>query len=450
VKKSWFLVAWICSFTLFFLSVIVITWSLSYTKVYKGVIVEGVDCSGYSPQQVTDLLSVWKTEYQDKQIVLYYGDKVFQVAGENIGFEVDVDSTLNDVWYYGRTGLWWQRIYQIWMGMRNGYSARLHIKYDEVKFDHLIHEWQQTIEYPAHNATFSIVTDEMIHEQQGRRLELEAIRPIVLDAFIQTTHDAIALPVIAIEPEITDATMAAAGIEHVLSLYVTTFNGEDKNRTDNIKVAAEKANGQILYPGQLFSFNETVGPRETMYGFKEALEISNGEFVMGIGGGICQLSSTLYNAALLANLNIVERHNHSKPLSYVPLGRDATVVFGGLDFKFTNNTPSPLMITTEISGNQLRVGIVGQAHSTDVVEIMSIEEKTIPPTIIRQQDNSLYLGEFKIDKQGKPGYTVTTVRILRAHGQEYKREVLSIDQYLADDTVIKIGTQLPNFRENES
>jgi len=419
--------------------------SLSYPYVYKGVTVEGVDLSGCSREEVSQFLSFWQQAHQGKKIVLYYGEMVFKIDAASIDFDIDSNAALNAAFNYGRDGSWWERVQKIQTAARKGYNISLGAKYSEVKLTGLIEQWQGLIERPARNATLSITTGGLVPEQQGCRLEAEALRPLVLDAFMESDDNVVALPVTTLYPEVTAADIARDGISQALSVYTTAFNDQDINRTANIKLAASKVNGHIIYPNQIFSFNEIVGPREKVYGFKEALEIVDGEFVPGIGGGICQLSSTLYNVVILANLDIVERYNHSKPLSYVPLGRDATVVFDGLDFKFANNTASPLMIMAEVNGNKLMVGIFGQSPLAESVEIMSMEQEVIPPAISKKEDDSLYLGEVKIEVQGKPGYGITTVRVVRSGGQEIKREVLSKDRYLPDNTIMKVGTQLPPF-----
>ena len=428
-----------------FLTFLFIMPSLTYPNIYKGVSVDGVDLSGRSREEVIQLLSLWQKEHHNKNIALYYGDRVFKVDAANIDFDIDVDAALSAAFSYGRVGSWWERIYQIQTAARNGFNISLDAKYNEVKLNNLMEHLQGLIERPASNAALSMVTGGLIPEQQGCRLETDALRPLVVDAFMKSEDNVVALPVMTLYPEVTAADMTRSGISKALSVYTTVFNDKDINRTANIKLAASKANGHIINPGKIFSFNEVVGPREKIYGFKEATEIVDGEFVPGIGGGICQVSSTLYNVALLANLDIVERYNHSKPLSYVSLGRDATVAFDVLDFKFANNTSTPLMIMAEVNGNKLMVGIFGQRPIAETVEILSVEKETLPPGITKVQDNTLYLGEFKIDEQGKPGYAITTVRVVRLGGKEVKREVLSKDRYLPDNTIVKVGTKMPPF-----
>ena len=435
-------------FVVVFISLIFLSYFLSYPKVYKGVAVEGVDLGGRSREEVVATLVSWQKEYHEKYIMIHYGDREVKVDASSIDLDVDVNAMLDEIFNYGRRGSWWERITNIYTSAKDGYPISLDVKYNEDKLNYLLEQWKEIIECPPRNATYNMVTGKIIPQELGYRLESDILGLLLLDSFKKTMDSPVILPVETLYPETTVEDIMNNGIRETLSTYTTIFNKQDNNRVENIKLAARKTNGHILYPGKVFSFNEVVGPRQKVYGFKEALEIIDGEFVPGVGGGICQVSSTLYNAAILANLDIVERYNHSKPLSYVPLGRDATVFFGELDFKFANNTSKPVMIITQVDDNKLIVGILGQRPLAETIEIKTVNQETIPPEIVRKPDTSLYIGETKIDKQGKPGYLVTTLRLVRSKGREIAREVLSKDTYLADDTIIKVGTQRPPFAEN--
>jgi vancomycin resistance protein VanW len=150
-------------------------------------------------------------------------------------------------------------------------------------------------------------------------------------------------------------------ITKVIGTYKTIITGR-KERRENIRVAAEFINNQIVLAGDTFSFNEVVGPRTKKRGFKEAPEIINGELSLGIGGGICQVSSTLFNALEAEQLEIIERHTHSRDISYVPAGKDATVAWEYLDFKFKNNFTKPIIVKSQILGNQLIIKILGSSE----------------------------------------------------------------------------------------
>lgn len=420
---------------------------LFFSKVYAGVAVEGVDIGGKSREEVRQILSLWQDNYHHKNLKVYYGDTMFMLDAQNIDFDIDVNATLDDIWNVGRHGPWWERLKNIHMAAKQGYRVPVHIRYNDNKFANLVDSWRESIDRPPRNAALSLLTGGIVPQEPGRRLEVETLRATVLQALKKNDVPEIPMPVTPLYPDITVADIKQTGIKAAMGIFTTEFNNQDANRASNLKLAARKINGTLVYPGQTFSFNEVVGPRDKESGFKEALEIVDNEMVPGIGGGICQVSSTLYNAVLLANLPVTERYNHSKPLGYVSLGRDATVAYGVLDFKFMNNTGSPLMIMAETEGNELCVGIFGPHKLAETVQIVSEDKQVIPPAVIKKQDSDMYLGETKVDTQGKPGYEVTTVRVVKSGNTEIKREVLSKDRYLAEDMIVKIGTKMPPFAQ---
>ncbi len=228
------------------------------------------------------------------------------------------------------------------------------------------------------------------------------------------------------------------GLNEVIDLYKTEFNLNNHNRATNINIAAAKINGQIVMPDEIFSFNNIVGPRTIGDGYKKSLEIVGGEFVNGVGGGVCQVSSTLYNAVLLANLEIVERKNHSRPVSYVPLGRGATVYYKLIDFKFKNNTNSPVIISSKVNGNELMVSILGKDNGLSV-DISHVNKRRLSPKIISEIDRSLPLGAEEIIQVGQEGYEVFVTRTVKKGDQLLKTEIISKDIYVPKNKIVKIN-----------
>lgn len=163
-------------------------------------------------------------------------------------------------------------------------------------------------------------------------------------------------PTFSIE-EVTTEAPTEPPLYKEIARYETKYNTSQKDRTTNVTLAASFINGVVLQPGDIFSFNETVGDRTKARGFKDAVVYNNGSKETGIGGGICQVSSTLFNAALLANLEIVERHNHSLKVGYTPNGRDATVFYGNQDFRFRNNSDYPVQISIYCAKGRLLIAI---------------------------------------------------------------------------------------------
>lgn len=410
--------------------------------VYPGVTVAGVDMGGRTRDEVRQIVSQWREDYRRRRLHMYYQDTVVFLKAAAFDYDLDVDGVADAAWWYGRRGPWWRRLAQVWTARRQGQDIPLCFKYDEGKLADALATVAARVEVPARNATLSVASGGIVPQQVGRRLDVARLRQEILAALPERDIDSIALPVTSVYPAITVSDIQASGISELVAAYTTTFDPADVNRTANIVLGAQKLNGTIIWPGETVSFNTLVGPRDKAHGFKEALEIVDGEFVPGIGGGICQVSSTLYNVALLANLRIVERYNHAKLLHYVPLGRDATVVYGALDFKFANDTVWPLLIMAEVDGPKLCIALFGPQKLDETVEIVTAHQRLIPPKVIKRLDERLYLGETKLEHPGQPGYEVTTVRVVRRGGREVKREVLSKDTYQADDTVVLVGTRV--------
>ena len=227
-------------------------------------------------------------------------------------------------------------------------------------------------------------------------------------------------------------------LRNILVTYTTYFNSSNSNRSKNIKVAAQKINGKLLKPGEVFSFNNVVGPRTKKNGFKEAIEIVNNEFVTGVGGGVCQVSSTLYNSVLFTGLKIIDRKNHSRPVNYVPLGRGATVYYGLIDFKFKNNFSNPIMIMAKVVDNQLTITLLGTDPGIDV-KVVTSSPQILDPEIIKKSDNNLNEGTKKIIQSGKVGYKVTTRRIIKSGSTIIKDQLISEDVYPPINKIIKIN-----------
>jgi vancomycin resistance protein YoaR len=169
---------------------------------------------------------------------------------------------------------------------------------------------------------------------------------------------------ITLTPTATPVPTEAVNKNEIAS-YSTVFYDKNENRISNIKTASKELNHTVIYPDEVFSFNKTLGKRTKDKGYKEAPILSHGEKAKGTGGGICQISSTLYNAALLADMEIVERHLHSKQVPYVPEGKDAAVVYNTKDFKFRNTKDYPVEIVIKITEDEIRISLNKKEESSD-------------------------------------------------------------------------------------
>lgn len=415
-------------------------------RIYDGVTLDNIPMGQMSGQEALKTIEHWRQNQSEWTITLADANTSFKLRpGKDIDFDIDAQAMLDAAFHIGRRGNVKNRLTEIYRTKKDGRPIPVIIKYNKIKLENILYKLQTEKNKPPKNVAISLLTKKITPEEWGRKLDAELLKAQLIAVLRQLKDARLDLPMIPVAPAMTAANLDKNGLRELMSSYSTTFNAGDRNRTGNIKLAAKKINGCLLFPGQVFSFNEVVGPRDKASGFKEAMEIVDGEFVPGVGGGVCQVSSTLYNAVLLAGLNVIERTNHSRPLRYVPLGRDATVAYDSIDFKFVNNNLLPVMILSETSGSKLHVGILGRQFFQEHSEIMTFEvvtanEKVILPLVLEKEDSALPQGVSEVDNTGSPGYEVGTARITRdPNGKEIKREVLSLDKYLPDNKIVRIG-----------
>ena len=223
----------------------------------------------------------------------------------------------------------------------------------------------------------------------------------------------IELPLTITTPYVTEESLKASLFRDDLSTFATRFNQNsenNRNRAVNIGLASKSIDGTLLLPGETFSFNEVVGPRTTAKGYKIAHVFVAGQIQDGTGGGICQVSTTLYNAALRANLEVLERHNHMFTVGYVPLGTDAAVSYGYADLVFKNTTSSPLKIRAIVTeDNRMIFSLLGTNAEPGIhVKLVTELIKTVSPPVEYREDWGLPNGTVIVEDEGQSGAIVDT------------------------------------------
>ncbi len=249
------------------------------------------------------------------------------------------------------------------------------------------------------------------------------------------------IPATITYPEITSAQLEAEFTDCIIGTYSTDYSTSSANRKENIRLASEKINGKILNPGEVFSFNTVVGPRTAQNGYKVAHVYVGSKTVDGIGGGICQVSSTLYNAAVFADLQIVYRTNHSMPVSYVPLGRDATVSYGTIDFKFKNNKETPVKLEAIADGNNFTINIYGRKKYLKDIIIENVITGSRAFSVVEVEDDTMYEDERKVEEKGSYGTNVVTYKIIRENGEVVSNTLLAKSSYTPISQVERVGTK---------
>ena len=232
----------------------------------------------------------------------------------------------------------------------------------------------------------------------------------------------------------------------VRAQFFTSYPSSSEERKNNIKVASNSLNNTLIDVGGEFSFNQTVGERTESRGYKSAKIIVGGEFVDGVGGGVCQVSTTLYNAALIAGLEITEYHPHSLSVSYVAPSFDAMVNSGSADLKFINNTDNPIIILATADDSCITIKIIGEPLTEKYLRksVITGEISPLPDKIItdeKQEHEELYEGEFFQLKYPKSGLTSEGYLITVKDGKVLKMKKLRSDKYAAIQGVKILGTK---------
>lgn len=277
--------------------------------------------------------------------------------------------------------------------------------------------------------------------QAGAVINQEKLAQDIVAAIEKKEYQA----VIEAQEKTDEAGMSAAELKDkytTIATYTTTATN-NKSRNQNLKLCTEAINGTIVNPGQEFSFNSTTGPRSTEKGYQPATAYLNGEIVQEPGGGVCQVSSTLYNTVVFAGLKSTERHSHSYEPSYVTPGEDAAVSYGGPDFKFVNNSDYPIAIKASFSDQKVTCSIYGIPVLDDGVKVRMKSEKTAeldPPAPTYEEDQTLQPDEEKIVKQATPGSRWSTALVTYKDGKEISRMDFHNSVYRGKSAIIKRNT----------
>ena len=338
----------------------------------------------------------------------------------------------------------------------------------KVKEDELMQTVKDSIKL---NSDSSILIDVQVSEEEPSAIDLEKIRSEIYkevkDAYYTTNPFTIypevngvdfdienaktiisepkeqyEIPLIITKAEKTVQEIGTEAFPDLLATFSTKYNAGDTNRTTNLKLSAGKINGTVLLPGDEFSYNKIVGERTIQAGYKMAATFSGGKVVDGLGGGICQISSTLYDAVVMANLDVTVRRNHQFVTSYLPGGKDATVVWGSQDFKFVNSRKYPVRITATVSGGVATVQVWGVKEEVEYdITIETKKTATIPYTTQYVKDSTLPKGTQKVVQNGNNGSKYEAYKVMRLNGEVVSRTLLSKDTYNAKNKIVKIGTK---------
>ncbi len=309
-----------------------------------------------------DCEEMLKQRFRERKYEIRVMGKSFFYTLPETGVIYDTQSILNEAYRVGRRGFF-NSIRDIFLCLGRGVRIELKAEVDKDKWKRFLKKVEKRVAREPVNA--KIVWEggswSISPSREGYKVdEKKALEEIEKG---WDMAEPLNIPVEIIPPRIKEEDLR--GME-VLATFATRFNLGDVSRTSNIKRAVRAIDGTLLRPGEVFSFNAVVGPRVSERGYKVAPVMVEGQLIPGVGGGVCQVSTTLYNAVLLAGLEVVRRSHHARPVKYISPGRDATVVWRYVDLKFRNNKESPIYIQGEVTGNRVRFRVFGRKDFEDI------------------------------------------------------------------------------------
>ena len=421
-------------------------------RIHPGVSVEGISLGKYSLKDGEKKIKEEITErLKNEKIRLKTDVTSYSYSWEELGFFYPTKDLAKMAYDVGRSSSTLQNHWDIFTAAVFGKDIQGKISVGKDILDRQVQALAEKIYVEPVDAQFSY-EDETISvskERAGTSLDINKSKTLLMGLEPGEESTVVDLPIQKTNPKYKQEDFAK--INGVLGTFETNYKSSEKNRKHNIELGSEFLDHLLVNPGQVVSFNQTIGDISSASGFKSAGVILNGEFDRGVGGGICQVSTTLYNALLLADVEVTERYNHSRPINYVPKGTDAAVASGYKDLKFKNNFDTPIYITSHANGSKLSFTIFGDTQHRDYqIEIVPKLVGTTAPQVIKKTSSTLSPGDQKVEKGGSTGYFYKTYKKVIKNGEVISSEQISESHYPAQTRVVYLGPSKQESSEKSS
>lgn len=413
-------------------------------RIFPGVALKGTPLGNKSRNEVLKTLDEYVNSLKNESITVKFGNRSAKFKLADINLQVNAASIMNMAWAVGRQGNFlnqWQDRKNV---ARNGREVPVEFSFDQNKLNSILQNLTKEFNVPPRDAELVVTPSDavqILESSEGRGVDLRNASEQVMSIINGESAPEIVLKIVNLKPVLTTQDLENMRVNGELARFTTYFDAKKTNRVFNIRVAAQALDGRMIKPGEVFSFNEVVGPRSQEAGYKLAPSILNNEFIDSLGGGVCQVSTTLYNTLLQADMEIVERSNHSLTISYVPIGQDAAVAYGYKDLKFKNNLPGAVIIKSTVSGNTVTLKLFGDVAEKKSVHIVNNIVKEYPFQIVYKNDATLAQGSQRVDQKGTKGYRVMSRKSVYQNGQMLGEKPLSESYYKPLNEIILVGSK---------
>ena len=423
---------------------VVYGYSLVNTEVIReNVYIDDKKVGGMSYEQAMTLITDDKKFEAEKiKVTLNHESDVWVITSDDVQYSFDVKKSIVEAYSVGRTGNFIEDVSTILKLAESRYDIKTEVNYNMDSINLKIKDLAKTINKAPKEATFKlgakgpIITDDVI----GRTVDVKKTVDLIEQGVKNQKPTKVELIVVVKEPKLKAKDLRM--MKNRLSKFYTVFDNGYYERAHNVKLAASKVNGALILPGGVLSVDKKVGPRTISKGFKMSIIIVNNKYEDGVGGGLCQVSTTLYNAALYANLDIVARKNHSIVSTYIAPGRDATVFAGSKDLIIKNNRKYPVYLKSYTVGGILYFEIYGKKEADDkkiVIRTTVVSRNRAGMDTVK--DPSMYVGNYKIEFPPHDGFVVKTYKEVYFAGKKIKTVYMGISSYNKSNGVKLVGSK---------
>lgn len=410
-----------------------------------GVIIDGHRYEGGSINAIIAQLETRIRENTSHSFVVVVDGVRYEVPVQELGVRFHVDVVRKELQTLQESHRsFWERLTLRKMARQGRILLFTPVSYNRSAMENFFAEIKKKVDRPAVPARLDLVKKEVVASSEGRLLDVAASIATIEKALLEGLFEV--EPVIErIQPSLTTQDLAQLELTRVLGWYETSFDdyGRFAYRAHNLKLGASRITGTVILPNRDFSFNQVVGPRTTKEGYRMAPVISLGELVDDIGGGMCQIASTIFAAAFFAGLDVVESKGHSQVSHYIDLGLDATVVYPNVDMVLRNPYSFPVAIRMDVSRGRVRAEILGKEKPYAKIGFERRIVGEVPFQTIMRPDDQMLQGTYRLDQRGQKGYHVRRRRIFfDKEGVEVKSETWSL-YYPPTAMIIREGKKQP-------
>lgn len=423
----------------------------SENYVYEGIYINDIDVGGMTKEEAAKVLHErFSLPIQNKNIKLMYNDKSYTLSFKELNAKYNIDESVAKAFNYGKDGNLFNKTMNRKKIKKENYKIQLGFSYDFNKANELVKNISSDIN--ANGKDASITYDngkfKVSNDVSGLKVNEEKLKDLIKKEIEPNSKvDKIDIPVDIVEARIKSEMLSK--INNKISTFTTYYKASDVDRTENLRIACSAINGVLLMPGETFSMNKALGPRLAEKGYKEAPVIVENKVIPGLAGGICQVTTTVYNAALLANLPIVQRSQHGLVVSYTGPGRDATISGNEIDMKFKNSNKYPIYIQSYLNNGGVVVNLFGaDEHPGQSVEIVTEIYERVKADVEYIDDNTLENGSTVVEQRPIEGIKSKTYKKIYQDGNLVRTDLVSNDYYKPVKGKIRVGKKTSRRSEN--